>query len=73
MPLDHLRLRLPACIDAVQGVEHQVGVVARLPVERHDGVEHDEIGRRRHDQRLGRRRSADARRRQRPSGPDARL
>ena len=73
MPLDHLRLRLPARIEAVQRVEHQASVITSLPVEGHDGVEHDQIGGRRDDQCLGRRRSADARRDQRGSGPDARL
>src|SRR5215469_14810248 len=73
MPLDHLRLRLPARIEAVQRVKHQVGVITSLTVEGYDRVEHDEIQARRDDQRLGRRRSADAWRGQRRSGPDARL
>ena len=61
MPLDHLRLHLPARIEAVQGVEHQMSVIMSLPIEGHDGIEHDQIGGRRDDQGLGRR-SADARR-----------
>src|SRR6516225_5215109 len=43
MPLDHLRLRLPARIEAVQRVKHQIGVITSLTVEGDDRVEHDEI------------------------------
>jgi hypothetical protein len=38
MPLDHLGLRLPARIEAVQCVEHQIGKITRSPVEGHDRV-----------------------------------
>src|SRR5262249_22690251 len=30
--VDHLRLRLPVCIEAVEGVEHGIGVVKGRPV-----------------------------------------
>src|ERR1700694_4233166 len=47
MPLDHLRLPLPARIEAVQRVEHQISVITSLPIEGHNGIEHDQIAGRR--------------------------
>jgi hypothetical protein len=44
MALDHLRLRLPAGVEAVERVEHQVSVIAGRPVAGDHWVEHAEIG-----------------------------
>ena len=67
MPLDHLGLSLPARIEAVQRVEHQISIVTSWPVEGHDRVEHDQIAGPRDHQGIAPRRAADARRSERCS------
>ena len=52
MALDHLRLRLPFSVETVEGVEHQIAVVARRPVAADDRVEQTEIGHTRKSQRF---------------------
>jgi len=43
MPLDHLRLRLPVGVDAVERVEHEIRGVARRPRAGDHRVEHAKI------------------------------
>ena len=44
MPSNHLRLRLPFGVEAVERVENEIGGVARRPCGGHDRVKHTEIG-----------------------------
>jgi hypothetical protein len=65
MPLDHLRLRRPIRIDAVQRVEDEIGMIARRSEGDDDGVEHAEIRDWNKDQLLGPLRPPDPRRAER--------
>jgi hypothetical protein len=53
MSLDHLRLGRPICIDAVERVEDEIGVIARRPEARGDRVEQAEVRRRNKHQFVG--------------------
>jgi hypothetical protein len=44
MALDHLRLRLPLGVDAVERIEDEIGVVSRRPRPGDDRIEHAQIG-----------------------------
>ena len=44
MTLDHLRLRLPLGVDAVERVEHEIGGISRRPKSGHHRVKHAQIG-----------------------------
>src|SRR5215813_11835774 len=43
MPLDHLRLRHPVRIDAIERIEDQIGVIAHRAGAADDRVEHAEV------------------------------
>src|SRR6266404_1814975 len=43
MSLDHLRLGCPIRIDAVERIEDEISVIARLPLAGDDRVEHAEV------------------------------
>jgi hypothetical protein len=43
MALDHLRLRLPLSVDAVERIEHEISVVSRQPRPGEDRIQHRKI------------------------------
>src|SRR6266446_5142124 len=65
MSLDHLRLRRPIRIDAVERIEDEIGVIARLPLAGDDRVEHAEVDVDTKDQFVGPLRPPEPRRRKR--------